>query len=36
VPLPLVEAWIKGHATMPDHKRIALAGLLDSLLPPPD
>jgi len=36
VPLPLVEAWLEGLATMPDQKLIALAELLDSLLPPPD
>jgi hypothetical protein len=29
VPLPLLRAWIDGHATMPDRKFLALADLLE-------
>ena len=31
VPGSLLEAWISGHATMPDRKLIALAEILDRL-----
>ena len=31
VPGSLLEAWISGHATMPDRKLIALAEVLDKL-----
>lgn len=34
VPGPLLEAWINGHATMPDRKLIALAEVLDKLAAP--
>jgi hypothetical protein len=29
VPLALLEAWINGHASMPERKFLALADLLD-------
>jgi hypothetical protein len=29
VPLPLLQAWIDGHATMPERKFLVLADLLD-------
>lgn len=35
VPVPLLEAWINGHASMPDRKFLALADLLDGLSDPP-
>jgi hypothetical protein len=31
IPGSLLEAWISGHATMPDRKLVALAELLDKL-----
>ena len=30
-PQSLIEAWMSGHASMPDRKFIALADLLDSM-----
>ena len=35
VPVPLLRAWIDGHASMPDRKFLALADLLDGLSDPP-
>jgi len=35
VPLNLLDAWINGHATMPDRKLGALADLLDGISNPP-
>ena len=34
VPAPLLEAWISGHASMPDQKLMLLAELLDELAVP--
>ena len=36
VPLPLLQAWMSGHATMPDRKFLALADLLDKLADKPE
>jgi hypothetical protein len=33
VPMPLLQAWLRGHATMPDRKLLLLADLLDSSVP---
>jgi hypothetical protein len=33
VPVPLLQAWLDGHATMPDRKLLQLADLLDSSVP---
>ena len=35
VPVPLLQAWIDGHASMPDRKFLALADMLDGLSDPP-
>ena len=29
VPVPLLETWLAGHATMPDRKFVALTDILD-------
>jgi len=34
IPSPLLEAWLSGHATMPDRKLIALAEVFDKLATP--
>jgi hypothetical protein len=36
VPESLLEAWIGGHASMPDRKLLLLAELLDQLGDAPD
>jgi hypothetical protein len=35
VPESLLEAWISGHASMPDRKFLALADFLDEISNPP-
>ena len=34
VPAPLLEAWISGHASMPDSKLVLLAELLEEMALP--
>ncbi len=36
VPRSLLEAWMSGHASMPDRKLLQLAALLDQLGDAPD
>ena len=31
VSVPLIEAWMSGHASMPDRKLVLLTGLLDEI-----
>ncbi len=33
VPVHLLQAWLHGHASMPDRKLLQLADLLDSSMP---
>lgn len=34
VPLHLLEAWLQGHATMPDRKLVMLALILEAMAKP--
>jgi hypothetical protein len=36
VPESLLQAWIDGHASMPERKLLTLADLLEELSAPPD
>jgi hypothetical protein len=33
-PLPLLDAWLNGHASIPDRKILALADLLEKIREP--